>query len=156
MSLIFSILWSHFQYSMLSCRANFSIGALVLFGGFAVALIQRGRINKPFLTTSRQLRGEVTRTSISFYKAFQADRDLLTAANKPAVSTRLTEDHLPYKGRIMPFKLPQGLWIGACLRPSLSWITTIVTRANLSIAYHSFWGNDICSQDDFTGSHCQL
>ena len=118
MSLIFSILWSHFQYSMLSCRANFSIGALLLFGGFAVALIQRGRINKPFLTTSRQLRGEVTRTSISFYKAFQADRDLLTAANNPAVSTRLTEDHLPYKGRIIPFKLPQRA-VDWCMPPSL-------------------------------------
>lgn len=108
-----------------------SLGAVLLFTGLAVVVTNHLTKDQfVVLPISRSLRAIVTEDSTVVvpvssdeenqprYAAFQFDRDLVAAAQDPALSTVITKEYLPYRGRSLPFKLPQDAadW---CLPPSL-------------------------------------
>jgi hypothetical protein len=115
----------------MSRSALASLGAFLLFTG--VAVVVTNHLTKDLfvsLPNSRSLRAIVAEDSAVVvpgssdeeihprYAAFQFDRDLVAAAQDSALSNIITKEYLPYKGRSLPFKLPQDAadW---CLPPSL-------------------------------------
>ena len=105
------------QFNLTARHAVAVLGALVLSVSVTVVVIEKDSIKQ--LTNIGNLRklSEAATKEPKKHPAFQFDRDLPTFAKDPALSTLLTDQHVPHKGEFMPFKLTQQAadW---CMPPS--------------------------------------